>query len=310
MIAISRGPRLRALGIVLYGPEGIGKTTLASQFPKPVFIDLEKGTDTMDVFRTEAPETFEDFLRLLDAIELEQDFDSVVIDTADKLEQLIIEYVCSKHNLKSIEDANYGKGYTYIAEEMVCFLKKCGEVIECGKNVIIVAHAQMRKFEQPDALGAYDRWELKLTKKSAPIVKEWADMVLFLNYKTIVVTDEKTKSHKGKGGKRVIYTTHNPAWDAKNRFGLPEEMDMNETDELFACFARVEKKESPIDYIKKIFSEQKISEEDLIAYIRKKNPKLREDAVSLETLPPAFIKTIKENTDKIINSIKEEENNG
>ena len=196
MLSISRGPRLRALGIVLYGPEGIGKSTLASQFPAPVFIDLEHGTDTMDVARTDTPKSFNDVLNLMMLIADEEDFKTVVIDTADKLEQLITAHVLEVHHLNSIEDAGYGKGYTYVAEEFSKFLRVCGQLIEAGKNVVIVAHAMMRKFEQPDEMGAYDRWELKLSKKAAPLVKEWADMVLFLNYKTTVITDDKTKSKK------------------------------------------------------------------------------------------------------------------
>lgn len=103
------------------------------------------------------------------------------------------------------------------------------EVVDSGINVVLTAHAQMRKFEQPDELGAYDRWELKLGKKTSsqisPLVKEWADMVLFANYKTYAVAvDKDGKKFKAQGGDRVMYTTHHPCWDAKNRDGLPSEM--------------------------------------------------------------------------------------
>lgn len=81
-------------------------------------------------------------------------------------------------------------------------------------NVIITAHAKMRKFEQPDEMGAYDRWEMKLTRQVAPLLKEWSDMLLFCNYKTFVVTPDEGKN-KVQGGKRVIYTSHHPCWDAK-----------------------------------------------------------------------------------------------
>ena len=85
----------------------------------------------------------------------------------------------------------------------------------------------MRKFEQPDEMGAYDRWEMKLSKKVAPLLKEWADMVLFCNYKTDVITDSNTKSKKAVGGRRVMYASHHPCWDAKNRYGLPDQMEMD-----------------------------------------------------------------------------------
>ena len=96
------------------------------------------------------------------------------------------------------------------------------KLIDAGINVVVTAHAKMRKFEQPDEMGAYDRWEMKLSKQVAPILKEWADIVLFANYKTFVVEDDKTKSKKAQGGKRVMYTTHNPCWDAKNRYSLDD----------------------------------------------------------------------------------------
>ena len=90
--------------------------------------------------------------------------------------------------------------------------------------MVLTAHAKLSKFEQPDELGSYDRWELKLSKYILPMVKEWADLILFANYKTFAVaSDESGKKFKAQGGKRVMYTTHHPCWDAKNRFGLPDE---------------------------------------------------------------------------------------
>ena len=106
-------------------------------------------------------------------------------------------------------------------------------VIASGKHVVVTAHAKMRKFEQPDEQGAYDRWEMKLTKQVAPLVKEWCDLLLFVNYKTYVLTTE-TNSKKAQGGKRVMYAAHHPCWDAKNRHGLPEEMPLD-----FASIAHI-----------------------------------------------------------------------
>lgn len=104
-----------------------------------------------------------------------------------------------------IEDFGYGNGYVYTKEEFGRFLNKLSDLIEVGINVVLTAHAQLRKFEQPDELGAYDRWELKLGKKTqsqtSPLVKEWADMLLFANYKTFSVAVGKDgKKHKGQGG--------------------------------------------------------------------------------------------------------------
>ena len=100
-------------------------------------------------------------------------------------------------------------------------------VVSSGINVVVTAHAKISKFEQPDEMGTYDRWELKLEKKTAPMAKEWADMILFANYQTIVVKSKDGKS-KGQGGqKRVMYTTHTATWDAKNRDDLPDKLDFD-----------------------------------------------------------------------------------
>lgn len=136
-------------------------------------------------------------------------------------------------NKISIIDLDFDhNGYVYTKEEFGRFLNKLSDLIEVGINVVLTAHAQLRKFEQPDELGAYDRWELKLGKKTqsqtSPLVKEWADMLLFANYKTFSVAVGKDgKKHKGQGGKRTMYTQHHPCWDAKNRFGLPEECEFD-----------------------------------------------------------------------------------
>ena len=229
---ITRGKIRKAVKVLIYGPEGIGKSTLASKFPDPVFIDTEGSTAHMDVSRFPAPSSW---TMLMQAVQQVKDHPdtcrTLVIDTADWAEKLCMEHVCASHQMNSIEDAGYGKGYVYVKEEFGKLLNQLSDLLDRGINVVITAHAQMRKFEQPDELGAYDRWELKMSKQTAPLVKEWADMILFCNFKTYVVNVDNKGAQKGKnkvqGGKRVMYTSHHPCWDAKNRFGLPDELDMD-----------------------------------------------------------------------------------
>lgn len=229
---ITSGIVAKAQKIIEYGPEGVGKTTLAAQSPDPLFIDTEGSTNNMDVKRLDKPTSWSILLQQIDWVKINQPCATLVIDTIDWAERLCITHVCSAHGKTGIEDFGYGNGYTYVAEEFGKFLNRLQDLVDSGINVVLTAHAQIRKFEQPDEMGAYDRWELKLGKKTtsqtAPLVKEWADAVLFCNYKTMsIATDDKGKKFKGQGGKRVIYTTHHPAWDAKNRFCLPDEVDMN-----------------------------------------------------------------------------------
>lgn len=151
---------------------------------------------------------------------------TLVIDTADAAEVLCKRKVCAENKWDGIEVPGYGKGYVFLAEQFGKMLDALSDLKDKGINIVVVGHSYLRKFEQPDEFGAYDRYELKLEKKTAPLLKEWADMMLFLNYKTVVVQDSN-KKFKAQGGKRVMYTTHHPAWDAKNRFGLPEEMEVS-----------------------------------------------------------------------------------
>ena len=228
---ITKGRRARAQRVVIYGPEGIGKSSIAANFPNPVFIDTEGSTDNMDVARMDKPTSYTMLKNEIAFLKANPTAcQTLVIDTIDWAETLLVQDICNQHGKRGIEDFGYGNGYTYAAEEMKRFLDLLQELVELGINVVLTAHAQMRKFEQPDELGAYDRWELKLGKKTssqtAPIVKEWADMVLFANYKTTVVTTD-SKKKKAQGGERVIYTQHHPAWDAKNRHGLPEQIPLD-----------------------------------------------------------------------------------
>lgn len=226
---ITRGKISAAQKIVIYGPEGIGKSTFAAQFPDPVFIDTEGSTKHMDVARLPKPSSW---TMLLEEVKQIRDCPdacrTLVIDTADWAEQLCINHVCGKAKKDGIEDFGYGKGYIYAAEEFGRLLNLLEEIVDRGVHIVITAHAKMRKFEQPDEMGAYDRWEMKLSKNVAPLVKEWADMVLFANYKTFAVaTDDSGKKFKAQGGARVMYTSHHPCWDAKNRHGLKEELPFN-----------------------------------------------------------------------------------
>ena len=220
---ITSGVIPSAKKVVLYGPEGIGKSTFVSKFPGVVFIDTEGSTKTMDVSRFDAPKSWADILEAVKHVLINPTCcKTLAIDTADWAEMLCIRYTCEKGGVKGIEDFGYGKGYVYLMEDFKDLLDQLDKVIAAGINVVFTAHAKMRKFEQPDEMGAYDRWETKLSKQVAPMLKEWADMVLFANYKTFVIEDDKTKSKKAQGGKRVMYTTHNPCWDAKNRYGLED----------------------------------------------------------------------------------------
>ena len=229
---ITSGKILSAQKCCIYGPEGIGKSTFASEFPEPLFIDTEGSTKHMDVKRLPAPSSWSMIMDEIRYVKAHPGLcKTLVIDTADWAERLCIEHICAGAKKSGIEDFGYGKGYIYLEEEFGRMLNLLNDCVDAGTHVVITAHAQMRKFEQPDELGSYDRWELKLEKKTAPLLKEFSDMLLFANYKTLVVNVDGQGATKGKnkaqGGKRVMYTVHHPAWDAKNRHGLADELPLD-----------------------------------------------------------------------------------
>lgn len=227
---ITKGKIKSPLKIVIYGTEGIGKSTFASRFPSPLFIDTEDSTKNLDVARFDKPTSWSMLMQQIKYTKDNPDIcKTLVIDTADWAEQLEIEDLCARKKWSGIEDAGYGRGYQYSAEEFGKMLNALNEVIAVGINVVVTAHACLRKVELPEEMGSFDHWEMKTSKKVAPMLREWADMVLFANYETIVVTTD-SKKNKAQGSRRVMYTEHHACWDAKNRAGLAPKLpfDYNE----------------------------------------------------------------------------------
>jgi hypothetical protein len=221
---ITKGKQTRAQRVVIYGVESVGKSTFAAKFPKPLFLDIEQGTSHLDVDRCDIAT----WKQLTDSLTecRASEYKTIVIDSADWAERLCIEDLLAATKKTSIEDFGYGKGWVMVAERMARMLSSVDALIEVGKNVVLIAHSKIHKFEAPDALAAYDRYELKLSKQCSPLLKEFADELWFLRFKTKVSTTD-TGRGKGIGGKeRIILTTHSAAYDAKTRSGLAEELPL------------------------------------------------------------------------------------
>jgi hypothetical protein len=228
---IKTGRVPRAQKVVIYAPEGFGKSTLASQFPEPLFLDVEDSTAQMEVARI-GPDDLPDLaafeLALAEIIKAKP-CKTLVVDTIDWLEEMALRAVIKEAGnpkITGIEDFGYGKGYTILKERMTLLLNKLDRVLAAGIHVVLLAHSKVVKFEPPDGAGPFDRYELKLSKQVAPIIKEWADMLLFGNWRTQVKERDKHESgaqYKAVGGKeRMMYCTRLAAWDAKNRHGMKD----------------------------------------------------------------------------------------
>ncbi|MBP0975341.1 MAG: ATP-binding protein [Oscillospiraceae bacterium] len=220
---------------VLYGQEGVGKSSLAAKIPGIIFIDCEGSTTKMDVRRLPVPTSW---AMLCDEMEFVlqnaavKGYRAVAIDTFDWAEMLVLQAICAESNVKSIEGIPYGKGWQIECEKVARFLESTDRLIKAGIHVILICHAVTRKTTLPEELDEFDHWELKLgnktTNKIAPLLKEWSDMTLFLAFKTqVMAADDKGKTHKATSVQRVMYATKSAWWDAKNRFGLPDMMPLD-----------------------------------------------------------------------------------
>ena len=232
---ISRGRLSRPQKVVIYAPAGIGKSTLASQLPSPLFIDFEGGTHQLDVARLE-PQSLAEFEKIVrELCKDSQGFKTIVIDTIDWLEEAAVRQVVTdaeNDNIKTIEDFGFGKGWLVLNNKMNAVTALCDRLIDAGLHVVCLAHAAVRKFEDPKQSCSYDRYELKMykdrpgAKGSAALVKEWADALLFGSYEDRVkagaMEGQKGKAVAGSGRERSLYCSHSAAWDAKNRHGLKD----------------------------------------------------------------------------------------
>ena len=232
--------------ILLHGVEKIGKSTFGASAPDPYFICTEDGLPpNLNHIDRRICEGWEDVIETIGLLINEQhDYKTVVLDTADWAESLIHTFICKRDSKTGIEDYGYGKGHAFASEEARKMLAGFERLMrERSMNIIILAHSQIKTFTNPTG-DNYDRYEMKLNKSMAGLLREWPQAVLFAKHEVFVTKDNK-KTSKGKafGGGRVIYTNWNAAWDAGNRFGLPDQLPLSWA--VFDYYAKASMKPDP-----------------------------------------------------------------
>ena len=238
MTRIERGRATSPPRILVYGTEGIGKSTLAARAPQPIFVQTEDGLGEIDCEKFPLATSFAETMAALAELgDEEHSYQTVVIDSLDWLERLIWDAVCEDYGAKSIEkvDGGYGKGYVYASAYWRQFID---QLVSLNKRrfmaVMLIAHAKVEKFEDPEATP-YDRYSPRLHKHAGALITEWCDAVLFATRKFRTQTEEtgfgrkRTTAHAiGKdGGERILRTVGGPSCVAKNRYGLDAELPLD-----------------------------------------------------------------------------------
>ena len=219
--------------IMVYGQEGVGKSTLGASAPDPIFIQTEDGLGEIDTCKFPLAGSLSDVLAELTALrDEEHNFRTVVVDSLDWLERLIFDEVCKEFGVRSIEkaDGGFGKGYV---DALVHWRKVLALLDDLrnkrGMMIILLAHAKVERFEDPENT-AYDRYAPRLHKHAASLISEWVDAVLFATKRLRISKDGDSRSIASPigadGGTRVLRTNGSPACLAKNRFGLPNEIPL------------------------------------------------------------------------------------
>jgi DNA polymerase III delta prime subunit len=234
LASVTRGKLRLPHLLLLYGPDGVGKSTFGSQAPSPIFLGPEKGTMNLDVARFPTPKSWQDVIQALDELaNLSHEYKTLVIDTLDWLEPLCYAAICKKYETNSIEKAagGYGKGFREAFNEMVDFRHRLSFLRESKRmNIILLAHSKVTTFEDPTTEHGYSRYELKLQEGASVSIRamwrEYVDAVLFCNFETF----SKGEGKQARGittRERKMWTERDAGFDAKNRFGLPFEMNLD-----------------------------------------------------------------------------------
>lgn len=216
--------------LLIYGVPKIGKTTLASEFPDPIFIQTEEGAGDLDV-TTFSPEPLKTYDELCEAIELlytgNHNFRTVVLDSVDWLEPIVWNETCKVNDWKSIEDPGYGKGYVESDRHWKHLLDGLNALRDRGMTVILIGHAEVKTFADPER-DSYDRYQIKLHKRASAMVTEMCDVIGFMNYSISTVRENEAFKKKDEGrsrasgsGQRMLHLDERPTFVAGSRFDMP-----------------------------------------------------------------------------------------
>lgn len=238
---IVSGRKLAPLRVLIYGPDGVGKTTFAASARDAIVLPAEDGAAYLDVARFPVAETWADVLDAVSELRAtDHAHKMLVLDSVDWMEQLLVAHLCAKHKKDSLDAFGYGAGYSLVFDETRAFISQLERLrAEKGMGIVGVAHSAIKPFQNPEGEN-FDRYELKLqaskNANTAALWREWSEFVLFANYETLVSTSKKSGAKGESSGARYAYTQRTAAYDAKSRLALPERLPLD-----WGSFARAVK---------------------------------------------------------------------
>ena len=227
---IVTGQAFRPPRMIIYGPPGVGKTTFASKAPKPIFIQCEEGADVVGASRFPISTTYEEVLDNIDALMNEQhDYQRVVIDSIDWLQPMLNQSVCQANKWESIDAPQYQVGYYAAERTWRTFCTKLSNLRDAKKMItILIGHPEVKRFVAPDQ-EPYDRYQIKIHRLASGVVTEHSDLIGFANFRTqtkeVDLGFNRKASRAIATGERVLYTQARPAFIAKSRYPIPDEIN-------------------------------------------------------------------------------------
>jgi hypothetical protein len=233
-LVVRKGRQPNPKRFLVYGVEGVGKSTLAAGAPGAVFLCPEDGVDELDVTvllhpKTEqVPRTWQEVLDVLTVLLVgDHAHKTLVVDTIDWLEPLMFAHVCKLSGKASITDFGYGDGYKASVDLWRIFTARCDELRhKRGMSIVLLGHSMVKEFKDPGN-DAYERYQLKLYKDSAGWLREWSDAVLFANYDVATKENKRGRVRAFDTGARFLFTQRTAAYDAKNRLDLPPRVPLS-----------------------------------------------------------------------------------
>lgn len=216
------------LRVILFGVEGVGKSTFASRAPKPIFVGADSGTENLDIARMPEPRTWEDVFEAVRVLQNEpHDYETVVFDPLSFLETFCWDMLCKRNGWSSMEDLDYGKCYMPAADEWRRLLADVERLWSTRRmNVIFLDHARVKMFKNPVAED-FERYVMAMHEKSSALLKKWCAFVLFATHEVAIHKDKQKRVRGMSDGTRVVRTQWNAAYDAKNRADLPAELPLS-----------------------------------------------------------------------------------